>query len=86
MKNAKVTLAPLEAGDHEQFILDNQESFKYGAVEEFGLRDDHFEEDGEIISRATIEQSIDAPDSEVYRYAGGICGWCCCNRPSRASR
>ena len=67
MKNTKVTLAPLEAEDREQFILDNQESFKYGAVEEFGLRDDHFEEDGEIISRATIEQSIDAPDSEAYR-------------------
>ena len=67
MKNAKVTLAPLEAEDREQFILDNQESFKYGAVEEFGLRDDHFEEDGEIIPRATIEQRIDAPDSEAYR-------------------
>ena len=62
MNNTKVTLAPLEAGDREQFILDNQESFKYGAIEEFWLRDDHFEEDGEIISRATIEQSIDAPD------------------------
>ena len=67
MNNTKVTLAPLEAGDREQFILDNQESFKYGAVEEFGLRDDHFDEDGEIISRATIEQNIDAPDSEAYR-------------------
>ena len=66
MNNTKVTLAPLEADDREQFILDNQESFKYGAIEEFGLRDDHFEEDGEIISRATIEQSIDAPDSEAY--------------------
>ena len=40
MKNAKVTLAQLEADDREQFILDNQESFKYGAIEEFGLRDD----------------------------------------------
>ena len=67
MNNTKVTLAPLEAGDREQFILDNQAYFKYGAVEEFGLRDHHFEEDGEIISRATIEQSIDAPDSEAYR-------------------
>lgn len=36
MKNTKVILAPLEAGDREQFILDNQASFKYGAVEEFG--------------------------------------------------
>ncbi len=37
----------------------------YGALEEFGLRDDHFEEDGEIISRETIDQSIDG--GEAYR-------------------
>lgn len=67
MKNTKVTLVPLTADDREQFILDNQEAFKYGAVEEFGMRDDHFEDDGEIISRATIEQSIDDPNSEAYR-------------------
>lgn len=54
----KVTLLPLEAADQERFILDNQEAFRYGAMEEFGLRDDHFEEDGEIISRKTIEASI----------------------------
>ena len=29
MNNTKVTLSPLEADDREQFILDNQESFKY---------------------------------------------------------
>ena len=34
-------------------------------MEEFGLRDDHFEEDGEIISRETIDQSIDG--GEAYR-------------------
>ena len=68
MKNTKVTLAPLEAGDREQFILDNQESFKYGAIEEFGLRDDHFEEDGKIISRATIEQSIDVPTARHIEF------------------
>ena len=28
MNNTKVTLAPLEAEDREQFILDNQESFR----------------------------------------------------------
>ena len=55
---ANVILAPLEEGDRNQFILDNQEAFRYGAMEEFGLRDDHFEEDGEIISRQTIEASI----------------------------
>lgn len=67
MKNTKVTLAPLAADDREQFILDNQESFKYGAMEEFGLRDNHITEDGEIVSRDTIERCIDAPDSETYR-------------------
>jgi len=61
----EVELRPLEADDREQFIKDNQEAFKYGAMEEFGLRDDHFEEDGEIISHATIEKSIDG--GEAYR-------------------
>ena len=51
---ANVKLAPLEKADRNQFILDNQEAFRYGAMEEFGLRDDYFEEDGEIISRQTI--------------------------------
>ena len=67
MENANVTLLPLTDADREQFILENQRAFKYGAVEEFGMRDDHFEEDGEIISRKTIEQCLDAPDSEAYR-------------------
>lgn len=64
---AKVTLVPLEQSDRNQFILDNQEAFKYGATMEFGMRDNHFEEDGEIISRSTIEQCIDNKKSEVYR-------------------
>ena len=38
-----VTLCPLKSDDLEQFIRDNQEAFNYGALEEFGLRDDHFE-------------------------------------------
>ena len=67
MKNTKVTLVPLAADDREQFILDNQRAFKYGAIEEFGKRDDHLDFDGEIISRKTIERCIDAPDSETYR-------------------
>ena len=60
-----VKLMPLEASDRNQFILDNQEAFNFGALEEFGLRDDHFEEEGEIISWETIEQSIDG--GEAYR-------------------
>ena len=43
MKNTKVTLAPLTADDREQFILDNQWAFKYGAMLEFGERDDHLD-------------------------------------------
>ena len=55
-----IELKSLAPDDREQFILDNQEAFRYGALEEFGLRDDHFEED-----RKTIEQSIDG--GEAYR-------------------
>ena len=65
MKHIRVKLVPLAADDREQFIKDNRYAFKYGAMEEFGCRDDHFEEDGEIISRETIEQSIDS--GEAYR-------------------
>ena len=52
---AGIRLVPLEQDDREQFILDNQEAFNYGALEEFGMRDDHLEEDGQIISRDTME-------------------------------
>ena len=78
MKKPTVVLVRLEPDDREQFILDNQEAFLYGATQEFGMRDDHFEEDGEIISRKTIENSIDGEHAEVYRIiadgekAGGI--------------
>ena len=45
MKNTKVSLVPLTADDREQFILDNQWAFKYGAMMEFGERDDHTDEE-----------------------------------------
>ena len=67
MKNTKVTLIPLTTDDREQFIIDNQWAFKYGAMMEFGERDDHIDENGEIISRNTIEHCIDAQNSETYR-------------------
>ena len=63
----QVALVPLQPDDREQFIADNQEAFLYGATQEFGPRDDHFEEDGQIIARATIEASIDAQNAETYR-------------------
>ena len=52
-----IELKPLVSSDREQFIKDNQETFNYGALEEFGLRDDHFEE------------SIDS--GEAYRILDG---------------
>jgi len=67
MKHTEVTLIPLAPDDREQFILDNQRAFKYGALQEFGKRDDHIDFEGEIISRKTIERCIDEPNSETYR-------------------
>ena len=63
----QVTLAPLEPDNKEQFILDNQWAFKYGATEEFGMLDDRMEEGEEVISRKTIEHCIDGEQSETYR-------------------
>ncbi len=63
----QIKLSPLEDADRDRFVLDNQEAFRYGALEEFGVRDEHFEEDGEIISRKTIEASIEEPGAEAYR-------------------
>ena len=76
MSDIIISLVPLQQEDREQFILDNQEAFRYGALEEFGRRDEHFEEDEEIISRETIEQSINS--GKAYRImlgdvkAGGV--------------
>ena len=71
---ANVTLTQLTDDDREQFILDNQRAFKFGAMEEFGNRDDHMEEDGEIISRRTIEESIDGGVAYRIREDGRIVG------------
>lgn len=62
-----VNLFPLQPEDREQFILDNQEAFRYGAMEEFGSRNQDFEEDGEIISRSTIIESIEGKNAKTFR-------------------
>lgn len=62
---ADITLIPLAPEDQEQFILDNQEEFNYGALEEFGRRNEELEEDEQIISKDTIQQSIYS--GEAYR-------------------
>ena len=67
MKASHVALVPLTQEDREQFILDNQAAFRYGAMAEFGSTDGQEEEPGEIISRATIEESIDGEGCEAWR-------------------
>ena len=74
MNTPKITLTPLTDEDRNQFILDNQYAFKYGACEEFGPRDNHFEDDGEIISRDTIEKSIDGGVAYRIREDGKTVG------------
>ncbi len=71
MKQATATLVPLTPEDREQFILDNQRAFKFGAMEEFGCQDDHVDEEGEIISRNTINRCIDDPQNRTYRIMHG---------------
>ena len=75
--NGIIQLLPLEDYDREQFIKDNQEAFNFGAMEEFGLRDEHFEEEGQIISRETIKQSIEGGEAyrignEEGKFVGGV--------------
>ena len=53
-----VELILLQPDDRERFIKDNQWAFKYGALEEFGKRNDQFEEGDEIIARQTIENLL----------------------------
>lgn len=67
MNLPNVILLPLRPEDREQFILDNQWAFKYGVQQEFGIRDERCEEGEEVISRKTIEDSIDGENAEAYR-------------------
>ena len=73
MQKKQIKLELLEKNDREQFIIDNQISFKYGALVEFGKRDDNLDDDGEIISRETIEKCIDDPDNVAYRIVWETC-------------
>ena len=71
---AHITLTRLTEDDRIQFIRDNQYAFKYGALEEFGERDGHFEDDGEIISWKTIDDSINSGIAYRIREDGKIVG------------
>ena len=62
-----IKLSPLETTDREQFIKDAQESFKYGATEEFGMRDNHFDKEGQTISRHHLNECLDKKGAINYR-------------------
>ena len=83
-----ISLVPLKEDDREQFILDNQRAFKYGAQEEMARQREQSqarldnaesgrnstisqigmrEEGDEVISRGTIERSIDGEKAETFR-------------------
>ena len=60
-----IYLEKLKEEYREQFILDNQYAFKYGAITE--LDKNELDSDGEIISRETIDSSIDDKNCDTYR-------------------
>lgn len=74
---SNVALVCLVTEERDQFIRDNQWAFKHGALYEFGERNNHVDDEGEIISRKTIETSMDTQGAITYKiltngeYAGG---------------
>ena len=79
LPQASVTLVPLEPDDREQFITEHQEAVYYGAVEEFGCRDEHFEEDGGAVIRVDgtkgeLELLFVTP--HIHSKGVGYAAWC----------
>ncbi|MCR5091521.1 MAG: GNAT family N-acetyltransferase [Bacilli bacterium] len=64
-----IRLELLKSEDENRFIKDNQYAFKYGAEQYFSPdeMEDQYEEEGEIISRETIYNSIHREGSIAYR-------------------
>ena len=64
-----IKLELLEVADEEQFILDNQAAFNYGAEQYFTKKEmeEMSEEEAEIISKDTILKCIHDPKSITYR-------------------
>ena len=64
-----VKLELLKSQDEEQFIIDNQAAFNYGAEQYFNKQEleEQHEEEGQIISRETIINSIHQEGSIAYR-------------------
>ena len=66
-KLLNISLVPLDPADREKFIKDAQESFKYGATEEFGMRDNHLDKEGQTLSRKLLEESLNNEKSTTFR-------------------
>lgn len=66
MLKPKVTLVSLNEKERNQFILDCQETFRYGSLEEFGERNTHLDKNGEVMPRSAIEKALDSPHAESY--------------------
>ncbi|MCR5184922.1 MAG: GNAT family N-acetyltransferase [Bacilli bacterium] len=64
-----VRLEILKQSDEEQFIKDNQAAFNFGAEQYFNKQEleEQHEEEGQIISRETIVNSIHQEGSIAYR-------------------
>ena len=64
-----IRLELLKPQDEEQFIKDNQAAFNYGAEQYFNEQEleEQYEEDGQIISKETILNSIHHKGSITYR-------------------
>jgi len=66
-KLLNISLVPLDPADREKFIKDAQESFKYGATKEFGMRDNHLDKEGQTLSRKLLEESLNNEKSTTFR-------------------
>lgn len=68
MKQGKiqVTLESLAKSDWDAFILANQVSFNFGALEEFGERHAFFEEEGQVKVWQTITPYYDQRNIHFY--------------------
>ena len=68
-----IRLEVLAPDDEEQFIKDNQAAFNFGAEQYFNEkeREEQYEEEGQIISRKTIVESIHREGSIAYRICDG---------------
>ena len=64
-----IKLELLKPQDEEQFIKDNQAAFNYGAEQYFTEQElkEQYEEEGQIIARETIINSLHQKDAITYR-------------------